>query len=177
MMTAPLKASEITVPVALGDRAYDIAIGRGLMAELGKRIAALKPGARTVIVTDETVAMHHLKAAEAWPRTSPKRHASIACRPIRATPSHSPILAPPMRRAGGFRKAMKRPQSGIVEAPIKGMPRGRLTSVLCMPRVEVSHVTTCKRTNGSSLPWRSLLKATRHHTTNSRLIVTFSPHG
>ena len=65
MMTAPLKAGEITVPVALADRAYDIAIGRGLIADLGKRIAALKPGARTVIVTDETVAKHHLKAAEA----------------------------------------------------------------------------------------------------------------
>jgi 3-dehydroquinate synthase len=64
-MTAPLRAGEITVPVALGARAYDIAIGRGLIGELGKRIAALKPGARTVIVTDETVAKHHLQGAAA----------------------------------------------------------------------------------------------------------------
>ena len=66
MMTAPLRTSEITtVPVALGTRAYDIAIGRGLVAEVGKRIAALKPGASAAIVTDETVAARHLKTAEA----------------------------------------------------------------------------------------------------------------
>jgi len=64
-MTARFEAGEIMVPVALGDRAYDIAIGRGLIAGLGKRIATLKPGARTVIVTDETVAKHHLDAAQA----------------------------------------------------------------------------------------------------------------
>lgn len=65
-MTAPLRASEpITVPVALGDRAYDIVIGRGLLSSLGARIAKLRPGARTAIVTDETVASHHLSAAEA----------------------------------------------------------------------------------------------------------------
>jgi 3-dehydroquinate synthase len=66
MMTAPLRTREpTTVRVELGNRAYDIVIGRGLLAELGTRIATLKPGARTVIVTDETVAKHHLKAAEA----------------------------------------------------------------------------------------------------------------
>jgi 3-dehydroquinate synthase len=65
-MTAPLRAREpITVPVALGDRAYDIVIGRGLLSSLGQRITNLRSGARTVTVTDETVASHHLAAAEA----------------------------------------------------------------------------------------------------------------
>jgi 3-dehydroquinate synthase len=65
-MTAPLRSGEpIIVPVALGARAYDIVIGRGVLAELGTRIKALRPGARTVVVTDETVAKHHLAAAEA----------------------------------------------------------------------------------------------------------------
>ncbi len=65
-MTAPLRGSEpILVPVALGDRAYEIVIGRGVLASLGKGIKALRPGARTAIVTDETVARHHLAATEA----------------------------------------------------------------------------------------------------------------
>jgi 3-dehydroquinate synthase len=62
-MTAPLRSGEpITVNVALGERAYDIVIGRGLLASLGQRIAALKPGAKAAIVTDETVAKLHLAA-------------------------------------------------------------------------------------------------------------------
>ncbi|HEY6022958.1 MAG TPA: 3-dehydroquinate synthase [Pseudolabrys sp.] len=65
-MTAPLRQSEpILVPVALGARAYDIVIGRGLIASLGERIKALRPGARVAIVTDDTVAKLHLGAAEA----------------------------------------------------------------------------------------------------------------
>src|SRR5215204_876615 len=65
-MTAPLRSSDpITVNVALGNRAYDIAIGRGLLASLGERIAKLRPGCKAAIVTDETVARHHLAAAEA----------------------------------------------------------------------------------------------------------------
>jgi 3-dehydroquinate synthase len=65
-MTAPLKSREpITVPVALGNRAYDIVIGRGVLASLGAAIKTLRPGARTVIVCDENVASHHLAAAEA----------------------------------------------------------------------------------------------------------------
>ena len=49
-MTAPLNHSApITVDVALGDRAYDIVIGRNVLGSLGERIARLRPGARTAI--------------------------------------------------------------------------------------------------------------------------------
>src|SRR5260221_8623177 len=65
-MTAPLKHSDpITVDVALGDRAYDIIIGRNVLQSLGARVAAFRPGARTAIVTDRTVAKHWLEKTEA----------------------------------------------------------------------------------------------------------------
>jgi 3-dehydroquinate synthase len=64
-MTAPLRQAEpIKVQVALGARAYDIVISRGLLPSLGERIKALRPGAKVAIVTDATVAKHHLPAAE-----------------------------------------------------------------------------------------------------------------
>ena len=64
-MTAPLKHSApLTVDVALGDRAYDIVIGRDVLQSLGPRIAALRPGVRTAIVTDRTVAKHWLEKTE-----------------------------------------------------------------------------------------------------------------
>ena len=65
-MTAALKPSDpIAVHVGLGDRAYHIIIGRNILPSLGARIAALRPGVRTAIVTDKTVARHWLKATEA----------------------------------------------------------------------------------------------------------------
>jgi 3-dehydroquinate synthase len=65
-MTAPLKHTDsVIVDVALGDRTYDIVIGRDVLPSLGKRIAALRPGARTAIVTDRTVARHWLARTEA----------------------------------------------------------------------------------------------------------------
>ncbi|HEY4820718.1 MAG TPA: 3-dehydroquinate synthase, partial [Xanthobacteraceae bacterium] len=55
-MTAPLRSGDpVTVPVALGARAYDIVIGRGLLGSLGRRLQALKPGAKAAIVTDANV--------------------------------------------------------------------------------------------------------------------------
>jgi 3-dehydroquinate synthase len=65
-MTAQLRpADPIIVNVALGERSYDIAIGRGQLSSLGQKIAGLRPGAKAAIVTDETVARHHLAATEA----------------------------------------------------------------------------------------------------------------
>jgi len=65
-MTAPLKHSDpVIVDVALGSRAYDIVIGRDVLASLGARVAALRPGVRTAIVTDRNVAKHWLEPAEA----------------------------------------------------------------------------------------------------------------
>jgi 3-dehydroquinate synthase len=64
-MTAPLRSGEpIVVQVALGTRAYDIVIGRGLVASLGERVKALRPSAKCAMVTDATVAKHHLPVAE-----------------------------------------------------------------------------------------------------------------
>jgi len=64
-MTAPVRSDPTVVKVALGERGYDIVIGRGVIASLGPRVAALRPGARTFIVTDENVARNLLAAAEA----------------------------------------------------------------------------------------------------------------
>ena len=62
-MTAAARAETTVVNVALGARAYDIVIGRGLLGSLGARMAALRPGAKAAIVTDATVARLHLAAA------------------------------------------------------------------------------------------------------------------
>jgi 3-dehydroquinate synthase len=42
------------VPVALGERSYDVVIGEGLMARAGELIKGLLNRPRVIIVTDET---------------------------------------------------------------------------------------------------------------------------
>ncbi len=53
------------VPVALGERSYDVLIGQGLLAESGARLAPFFRRPRTVIVSDETVAGLHLDTLKA----------------------------------------------------------------------------------------------------------------
>ena len=67
-MTAPVRTGDpeiVNVALPRDPRSYDVVIGRGLIAELGTRVAALRPGAAAAIVSDETVAALHLPPAEA----------------------------------------------------------------------------------------------------------------
>ena len=53
------------VPVDLPGRAYDVLIGPGLLSGAGARVAALSGSRPVAILTDETVASHHLGALQA----------------------------------------------------------------------------------------------------------------
>jgi 3-dehydroquinate synthase len=53
-----------SVPVSLGARSYEIAIGEGLLARAGEIVAPLLKRPMTAIVTDENVAAAHLAALE-----------------------------------------------------------------------------------------------------------------
>jgi len=80
-MTAPLRSDPVIVNLPLGERGYDIVIGRGALAGLGHRIAALRPGAAAAIVTDQTVAAAHLGAAEASLQSAGLRASSVVIAP------------------------------------------------------------------------------------------------
>lgn len=89
-MTAQPRAPEpIVIPVALGARSYDIVIGRGVLASLGQRIKAMRPGARAAIVTDETVAKHHLVAAEVALKSAGGDCTAIRVPPGEASKNHA----------------------------------------------------------------------------------------
>ncbi len=79
------------VPVALGARSYDIVIGPGLLAQAGERIAAAAPGAKCAIVTDETVAGHHLPALESSLAATGLHAGTIVLPPGEATKSFSEL--------------------------------------------------------------------------------------
>jgi 3-dehydroquinate synthase len=104
-MTAPLKQGDpIIVNVALGDRAYDIVIGRGVLATLGTRVAALKPGAKAAIVTDETVGKLYLAATRK----------SLADAGIDATD----IVVPPGESSKSF-PVLEKVCDGLIDARIE----------------------------------------------------------
>ncbi|MGI9403573.1 MAG: 3-dehydroquinate synthase [Hyphomicrobium sp.] len=78
-------ARKVTVP--LGDRAYDVLIGRGLISQSGGLIGARLGAAKCGIVTDENVAGYHLKALEAALREDGEYMGAIVLKPGEATKS------------------------------------------------------------------------------------------
>ena len=93
-MTAPLRGSDpIVVDVALGDRSYDIVIGRGQLASLGARIAKLRPGAKVAIVSDENVAARHLDAAVAAVKGGALQVSTVVLPPGESTKSFTHLAA------------------------------------------------------------------------------------
>lgn len=81
-MNAPSTVTDnVTVPVSLGDRSYDILIGKGLVERAGEEIARRLKGVRVAVVTDENVAKAHLeRLTESFAR------AGIAATPMIVAP-------------------------------------------------------------------------------------------
>jgi shikimate kinase/3-dehydroquinate synthase len=92
MPTEPVAHSaHETVHVPLPGYAYDILIGRGLIGRAGEAIAAIAPGAACAIVTDETVARHHLATLEESLEAAGLRSTAIVVPPGEASKSW-PVL-------------------------------------------------------------------------------------
>ena len=88
-LAPPAVAAAHRVSVDLPGRAYEILIGPALLAEAGATIARLAPAAACAIVTDDTVASHHLAALEASLDQAGIRHDAIAVRPGEASKSYA----------------------------------------------------------------------------------------
>lgn len=74
-------ASPIQVQVALGERAYDILIGRGILDTAGAEISRRMPGVRAAVVTDETVADRHLAKLESSLKSAGIDYSTIVVKP------------------------------------------------------------------------------------------------
>jgi 3-dehydroquinate synthase len=83
----PHEPGVVTVPVQLGERAYDILVGRGLLDGAGPRIAALKVRA-AAIVSDEAVARLYAERLARGLGESGIRTSVVTVAPGEASKSH-----------------------------------------------------------------------------------------
>ena len=79
--TLPSMQAARHVAVDLPGRAYEIAIGTGLLDEVGASLGKLAPGSACAIVTDDNVARHHLAGLEASLDRAGIRHTAIVVAP------------------------------------------------------------------------------------------------
>lgn len=80
-----------TVHVSLGDRAYDVLVGTGLVEAAGELIAPLLTRPRVAIVTDETVAQHHLETFQSSLSRADIQSSALTLTPGEATKSWGPF--------------------------------------------------------------------------------------
>jgi 3-dehydroquinate synthase len=86
-MSATATREVRTVNVPLGNRAYDVLIGPGLLARAGELINARLGAARCAIVTDANVARFHLGALEAALQKDGRHVGSVTLPPGESTKS------------------------------------------------------------------------------------------
>ena len=86
---APARPALREVEVALGERAYKILIGEGLVDAAGAHIARLAPGAQCAVVTDETVAALHLERLTRSLARAGLKTSVVVCPPGEATKSYA----------------------------------------------------------------------------------------
>ncbi|MGV6871270.1 3-dehydroquinate synthase [Pseudochelatococcus sp. B33] len=86
---ADTEAGLVTVPVRLGERAYEIVIGRGILGEGARRVAALAPGGAVAVVTDETVGNLHGAAVVSALEAAGLRVARVAVPPGEGSKSYA----------------------------------------------------------------------------------------
>ncbi|WP_332691148.1 3-dehydroquinate synthase [Bosea sp. (in: a-proteobacteria)] len=84
-----VRAERILVPVALGERSYDILIGRHQLCEAAGVIAGLAPGARAAIVTDDNLAALHAPALESCLHQAGVTTTRLTIRPGEASKSYA----------------------------------------------------------------------------------------
>ncbi len=71
-----------TVRVGLGDAAYDVVVGHGLLDEAGVQVAPFLKRGRTAVVSDETVwALHGAALTARAERRPASRRSRSSCRP------------------------------------------------------------------------------------------------
>lgn len=90
-MSADNVAAASRINVDLGERSYEILIGGGLLQQAGEMIQSLRPGAKCAIITDETVASHHLAALEASLTDAGITSQAIILQPGEATKSFTQL--------------------------------------------------------------------------------------
>lgn len=80
-----------SVHVPLGERAYDVMIGEGLLEEAGALIAPILARPKVAIITDQTVAKAHLASLEAAFAAEGIVHNALQLPPGEATKSWGPL--------------------------------------------------------------------------------------